>query len=154
MGITSLVIRQKEFKTRFRGFDVQEVDVFLEEVAAHLDITDRAVEKLTEEKRRLDLENQGYRKREDAMKNAMIQSQNVLDQMKENAKKISPGHHRQCAGGSGEDFEPGPQAAFPASQRYHGAETAADPAGNAGQRGHRIPCQITGNEQKGKQGSR
>ncbi len=44
MGITSLVIRQKEFKTRFRGFDVQEVDVFLEEVAAHLDITDRAVE--------------------------------------------------------------------------------------------------------------
>lgn len=58
MGITSLVIRQKEFKTRFRGFDVQEVDVFLEEVAAHLDITDRAVEKLTEEKRRLDLENQ------------------------------------------------------------------------------------------------
>lgn len=87
MGITSLVVRQKEFKTRFRGFDIQEVDGFLEDVAAQLDAFDRAVEKLTEEKRRLDLENQGYRKREDTMKNAMIQSQNVLDQMKDNAKK-------------------------------------------------------------------
>ena len=31
----------------------------------------------------------GYRKRENSMKNAMIQSQKVLDQMKENAKKSS-----------------------------------------------------------------
>ncbi len=89
MGVTSLVVKQKEFKTRFRGFDVQEVDAFLEDVAAQLDSLDRAVQGLTEEKRRLDLENQGYRKRENAMKNAMIQSQKVLDQMKENAKKSS-----------------------------------------------------------------
>jgi cell division initiation protein len=87
MGITALVVRQKAFKTRFRGFDVQEVDGFLEEVASHLEAMDRTVEKLVEEKRRLDLENQGYRKREDAMKNAMIQSQNVVEQMKDNAKK-------------------------------------------------------------------
>lgn len=87
MGITSLVVRQKEFKTRFRGFDVQEVDGFLEDVADQLDGLDRSIEKLSEEKRRLDLENQGYRKRENAMKNAMIQSQNVLEQMKDNAKK-------------------------------------------------------------------
>ncbi|MDZ7664599.1 MAG: DivIVA domain-containing protein [Desulfotignum sp.] len=87
MGITSLVVRQKEFKTRFRGFDVQEVDGFLEEVAVHLESMDRIIEKLMEEKKRLDLENQGYRKREDAMKNAMIQSQNIVEQMKDNAKK-------------------------------------------------------------------
>jgi cell division initiation protein len=87
MGITSLVVRQKEFKTRFRGFDVQEVDGFLEEVADQLESMDRTIEKLAEEKRRLDLENQGYRKREDAMKNAMVQSQNVMEQMKDNAKK-------------------------------------------------------------------
>lgn len=89
MGVTSLVVRQKEFKTRFRGFDVQEVDAFLEDVAAQLESLDRTVQGLAEEKRRLDLENQGYRKRENAMKNAMIQSQKVLDQMKENAKKSS-----------------------------------------------------------------
>jgi len=87
MGITALVVRQKEFKTRFRGFDVQEVDGFLEEVAIHLESMDRLIEKLMEEKKRLDLENQGYRKREDAMKNAMIQSQNIVEQMKDNAKK-------------------------------------------------------------------
>jgi cell division initiation protein len=87
MGVTSLVVKQKEFKTRFRGFDVQEVDAFLEDVAEQLESLDRTIQGLTEEKRRLDLENKGYRKRENAMKNAMIQSQKVLDQMKDNAKK-------------------------------------------------------------------
>lgn len=89
MGVTSLVVRQKEFTTRFRGFDVQEVDMFLEEVAVELETMGRTIETLTEEKQKLDLENHGYRKRENSMKNAMIQSQKVLDQMKENAKKSS-----------------------------------------------------------------
>ncbi|MCG8531570.1 MAG: DivIVA domain-containing protein [Desulfovibrionales bacterium] len=89
MGVTPLVIRQKEFTTRFRGFDVQEVDSFLEEIAKEVETLEQALERLSEEKHRLDLENKGYRKREDSMKNAMIQSQKVLDQMKENARKSS-----------------------------------------------------------------
>jgi cell division initiation protein len=87
MGITSLVVKQKEFATRFRGFDVQEVDYFLEDVAHELDMLNSSIQKLQDENHRLDLENQGYRKRENSMKNAMIQSQKVLDQMKDNAKK-------------------------------------------------------------------
>lgn len=87
MGITSLVVKQKEFAMRFRGFDVQEVDYFLEDVAHELDILNNTIKGLEEENHRMDLENQGYRKRENSMKNAMIQSQKVLDQMKENAKK-------------------------------------------------------------------
>jgi len=89
MGVTPLVVRQKEFSTRFRGFDVQEVDGFLEEIAKEIESQDQGIEYLKQEKHRLDLENQGYRKREDSMKNAMIQSQKVLDQMKVNAKKTS-----------------------------------------------------------------
>jgi cell division initiation protein len=89
MGITPLVVKQKEFTTRFRGFDVQEVDYFLEEVAKELETLNHAMQTLHEENHRLNLENQGYRKRENSMKNAMIQSQKVLDQMKENAKKSS-----------------------------------------------------------------
>lgn len=89
MGITSLVVSQKEFSTRFRGFDVQEVDAFLEDIARELDQLNHAIETLDEKNHRLNLENQGYRKRENSMKNAMIQSQKVLDQMKENAKKSS-----------------------------------------------------------------
>lgn len=87
MGVTPLVVKQKEFSTRFRGFDVQEVDAFLEEVARELSSQERTIQALNQDKHRLELENQGYRKREDSMKNAMIQSQKVLDQMKENARK-------------------------------------------------------------------
>jgi cell division initiation protein len=87
MGVTPLVIKQKEFSTRFRGFDVQEVDAFLEEVARELESQEAAMEKLRQEHHRLNLENQGYRKREESMKNAMIQSQKVLDQMKDSAEK-------------------------------------------------------------------
>ena len=87
MGVTPLVVRQKEFSTRFRGFDVQEVDTFLEEISRELESQEVAIKSLTQENHRLDLENQGYKKREDSMKNAMIQSQKVLDQMKENAQK-------------------------------------------------------------------
>jgi len=89
MGITPLVVKQKEFTTRFRGFDVQEVDHFLEDVSRELGHLNHSIQSLHEENHRLNLENQGYRKREDSMKNAMIQSQKVLDQMKENAKKSS-----------------------------------------------------------------
>ena len=89
MGITPLVVKQKEFTTRFRGFDVQEVDYFLEEVAKEFENLNHTIQSVHEENHRLNLENQGYRKRENSMKNAMTQSQKVLDQMKENAKKSS-----------------------------------------------------------------
>ncbi len=89
MGITPMVIKQKEFSTRFRGFDVQEVDYFLEDITTELDNLNNTITNLLEKNHRLKLENQGYRKREGSMKNAMIQSQKVLDQMKENAKKSS-----------------------------------------------------------------
>ena len=87
MGVTPLVVRQKEFSTRFRGFDVQEVDAFLEEIAREMESQEAIIEGLKGENHKLSLEIRGYRKREDTMKNAMIQSQRVLDQMKENAKK-------------------------------------------------------------------
>jgi cell division initiation protein len=87
MGVTPLVVRQKEFTTRFRGFDVQEVDGFLDDISKELEFQSRTIEEIKKENHRLNLENQGYRKRENSMKTAMIQSQKVLDQMKDNAKK-------------------------------------------------------------------
>lgn len=89
MGVTPLVIKQKEFTTRFRGFDVQEVDAFLEEIAKEFESQEADLETLRQEHHRLNLENQGYRNREESMRNAMIQSQKVLDQMKENAEKAA-----------------------------------------------------------------
>jgi len=89
MGITPLVVKQKEFTTRFRGFDVQEVDYFLEDITTELGTLNNTIQSLQEKNHRLNLENEGYKKREGSMKNAMIQSQKVLDQMKDNAKKSS-----------------------------------------------------------------
>lgn len=89
MGITPEVVRQKEFSAKFRGFDVRQVDAFLEDVAGEMEALNRKVDDLAEMNRKLNHENKGYRKRENSMKRAMIQSQKVLDQMKENAEKTS-----------------------------------------------------------------
>lgn len=87
MGITPAVIKQKEFTTRLRGFDVQEVDGFLEEVAHEVARLNLEISTVKEERHRLDLENQGYKRRETSLKRVMIQSQKVLEQMKLNARK-------------------------------------------------------------------
>ncbi|MCK5098705.1 MAG: DivIVA domain-containing protein [Desulfobacteraceae bacterium] len=89
MGITPTLVRQKEFSTKFRGFDIQEIDSFLEEVAKEIENLNNKTEQSLLEKERLYLENQGYREREDSMKISILQSQKVLDQMKENAEKAS-----------------------------------------------------------------
>ncbi len=87
MHITPLDIQQQKFKTRFRGFDVREVDAFLEQMANGFESFQRTHKDLQEEVRRLELEIQGYRKREETFKRALLNSQKVLDQMKDNARK-------------------------------------------------------------------
>jgi cell division initiation protein len=87
MNITPLDIQQQKFKTRIRGFDVREVDAFLEQVANAFESLQRTHKDRQEEVRRLELEIQGYRKREETFKRALLNSQKVLDQMKDNARK-------------------------------------------------------------------
>lgn len=87
MKITPLDIQQQKFKTRLRGFDVREVDAFLEQMANSFEAIHRANQNLQEEVRRYQLEIQGYQKREETFKRALLNSQKVLDQMKENASK-------------------------------------------------------------------
>jgi cell division initiation protein len=87
MNITPLDIQQQKFKTRFRGFDTREVDTFLEQLANGVEFLHRENQELQEEVRRFGLEIQGYRKREETFKRAMLNSQKVLDQMKDNARK-------------------------------------------------------------------
>ena len=87
MNLTPLDIQQQKFKTRMRGFDVREVDAFLEQVANVVEALQRNHKDMQEEVRRLELEIQGYRKREETFKRALLNSQKVLDQMKDNARK-------------------------------------------------------------------
>ncbi|MGD9185791.1 MAG: DivIVA domain-containing protein, partial [Desulfobacterales bacterium] len=87
VNLTPLDIQQQKFKTRFRGFDIQEVDFFLDQMADAFESLLKQNEKLKEEFRRLQLEIQGYKNREDAFKRALLNSQRVIEQMKENAQK-------------------------------------------------------------------
>ena len=87
MNLTPLDIQQQKFKTRIRGFDVREVDAFLEQVANVFESLHRTHKGMQEEVRRLEIEIQGYRKREETFKRALLNSQKVLDQMKDNARK-------------------------------------------------------------------
>jgi cell division initiation protein len=89
MKITPLDIQQQKFKIRFRGFDPQEVDLFLEQIADGFESSLKENEKLQEEIRKLENESQGYKKREETFKRALLNSQKVLEQMKENAQKSS-----------------------------------------------------------------
>jgi len=87
MKITPIEIQQQQFKVRFRGFDVREVDRFLEQMTDTFELLQQENENAQNEIRRIKLESQGYKEREETFKRAMLNSQKVLDQMKENARK-------------------------------------------------------------------
>ena len=87
MNLTPLDIQQQRFRTRFRGFDTQEVDLFLDQMADAFESLLRQNEKLKEDILRLNQEISGYKNREDTFKRALLNSQRVLEQMKTNAQK-------------------------------------------------------------------
>ena len=87
MKITPIEIQQQQFKVRFRGFDVREVDRFLEQMTDTFELLQQENENAQNEIRRIKLESQGYKEREETFKRAMLNSQKVLNEMKENARK-------------------------------------------------------------------
>jgi len=63
------------------------VDFFLDQMADAFESLLKQNENLKVESRRFQLEIQGYKNREDAFKRALLNSQRVIEQMKENAQK-------------------------------------------------------------------
>jgi cell division initiation protein len=87
MKITPFDVHQQQFQIRFRGFDIREVDAFLERTADLFDELKQENENLKVEIQRLRQQIQGHLDREQTIKRAMVNSQKALDQMKENARK-------------------------------------------------------------------
>ena len=87
MSLTTIDVQQQRFRVRFRGFDIREVDRFLEQAAETITSLQEENKKTKEELRRLKMESQGYKEREETFKRAMLNSQKVLEQMKDNARK-------------------------------------------------------------------
>lgn len=87
--LTPMDIQQQKFTTRVRGFDSHEVERFLEEVAHAFEDLLHENEDNRKEIQELKLEAQEYKNREETFKRIMLNSQKVIDQMKENASKSS-----------------------------------------------------------------
>jgi cell division initiation protein len=87
MKLSSTDIQNKQFRVRFRGFDVQEVDVFLDEMAFHFENLQGEIKTLKGQIRQLEEENKSLREREETLKGTMAHSQKIMEQMKENARK-------------------------------------------------------------------
>ena len=87
MDVAPLDIRQQQFRVRFRGFDIREVDEFLDQLADAVSTMQTNNERLKEDINRLERENKEYREREETFKRALVSSQKVIEQMKDNAQK-------------------------------------------------------------------
>ena len=87
MRLTALDIQQQKFRTCLRGFDVREVDDFLEQMARSFEKLQTENQQLRDRIERLEHENLGFHRREDTFKRVMLNSQKVIEQMKKNAQK-------------------------------------------------------------------
>jgi cell division initiation protein len=87
MKITPLDIQQQQFRVRFRGFDMVEVDNFLDLVANEFEELLRENNRLKEEERQKTEKIQELEGAERELRNALISAQQICEEMKNNARK-------------------------------------------------------------------
>jgi len=87
MRITPLDIQQKQFSTRFRGFDMEEVDSFLELIREEMEELLRDNANLREESRRYEKQLKEYKSIETTLKDTLISTQQMVEEYRSNAKK-------------------------------------------------------------------
>jgi cell division initiation protein len=87
MRITPLDIQQKQFSTRFRGFDMEEVDSFLELIREEMEELLRENANLREESRRYEKQLKEYKNIETTLKDTLISTQQMVEEYRNNAKK-------------------------------------------------------------------
>jgi cell division initiation protein len=87
MRITPIDIRQQHFAVRFRGFDPQEVDAFLEDVAEDYEALMRENGLLKEQLASLEERSRGVSDREKVLQDTLVMTQQMSEQIKENARR-------------------------------------------------------------------
>ena len=87
MKMTPTDIQQQQFRIRFRGFDVREVDGFLEKIADEFKTLLAKHGDQQKEVQKLEGKIEEYRDREKTFKEAMVNAQKALDDMRVNAEK-------------------------------------------------------------------
>lgn len=87
MRITPLDIQQKQFSTRFRGFDMEEVDSFLELIREEMEELLRENANLREEARRYEKQLKEYKNIESTLKDTLVSTQQMVEEYRNTAKK-------------------------------------------------------------------
>jgi cell division initiation protein len=85
--ITPLDLRKQEFKKAMRGYDVHEVDAFLEMVAKEMEDLLRDNGVMLERLRELDQKIEDYRSMEKTLQGTLTSAQKTADDLKKNADK-------------------------------------------------------------------
>jgi len=86
--ITPMDIRQQQFTVRmFRGFDVQEVDTFLEDLAGDYETLLKENALLKEQLQSLEERTRGLENRERVLQETLVSTQKIVEEMKEGARR-------------------------------------------------------------------
>jgi len=89
MKITPLDIQQQQFTVRFRGYDIQEVDAFLETVANELEEQIKKNTDLREDLERKETRIWEYQSMEKTLKETLMVAQAASEEMKRNSQKAA-----------------------------------------------------------------
>ena len=87
MTMTPEDIQSQQFHVRFRGFDVEEVDSFLERVAEEFLMLKEEKRQLVEQVETLQKEIESYHSKEKAFQHAIMSAQQISDEMKAKSKR-------------------------------------------------------------------
>jgi cell division initiation protein len=87
MTITPMDIQNKEFERSFRGYDIDDVDEFLDRVAKDIESFMRENMELKDQINQLLEKNKNYQKLEETMHNAIVVAQETAEEVKHSAKR-------------------------------------------------------------------
>ncbi len=87
MKLTPLDIQQQQFRVKFRGFDMMEVDNFLDLIANEFEELLRENNRLKEEDRQKAQKIQELQQSDQDIKNVLVSAQQICEEIKGNARK-------------------------------------------------------------------
>jgi len=86
MSLTAEDIQTKQFHVRFRGFDIEEVDTFLERIAENFALLNDDKRLLKEQVEKLEMEINRFHSQEKTFHHAIISAQKIADEMQEKSR--------------------------------------------------------------------
>jgi cell division initiation protein len=87
MSLTAEDIQTKQFHVRFRGFDIEEVDTFLERIAENFALLNDEKRLLKEKVEKLEMEINEFYSQEKTFQHAIISAQRISDEMQEKSRQ-------------------------------------------------------------------